>query len=221
MPTITGQLTLRDFDLALIARGFDAFSPAERAQMINFGYRAVARKFPFTWEETTKDYTITPGTFVIPVQGGLPLSASSVKYVYVTSADRRQKLVVISRQNFERRLIDDLSLASNRSTTSQYHLYQGSIYLLPPPATSTVFTVHFYQYLLDLVEDTDVATLPQAFDEVILDAALVRCHRRAHELQLAADAELRVSEAIDDMLQSDAFQMEELQDRVRPDNTWL
>jgi hypothetical protein len=82
------------------------------------------------------------------------------------------------------------------------------------------FTIWFYQYLPDLLQPGDVSAMAQAMDEIIIDAALVRAHRRAHELQLAADAQSRVEDAINAMLQDDVWAMEELQERVLPDDQW-
>lgn len=222
MATTTGKLQLQDYDNACVARGFDAYQPAERLQMINFGYRYVARKFPWSWEKTSHNYTLEPGTATIAIQGGLPASAESIRSVFVRSSPQFQKLQPISEPTFLTRWFQqDLTLASARGSSSEYILYENNLYLLPPPQVETVYEVHFYQYLTDMVAPTDVPATPQILDEVILDAALERFHRRAHELQLAADAHIRVTEAIDDMLQSDAFQMEELQDRTLPDDTWL
>lgn len=222
MPTGTGKLQLQDYDAALIARGFDAFLPAERYQMINFAYREIARKFPFTWEQSSHTYTVNPGTASVAIQGGAPASASNIMAVFVTTAGQRMKLQPERYRRFiDYWLVQDLTLASNRSTSSRYFLFEGSLYLLPPPQAVTDYTVYFSQYLPDMVAVTDPPVTPQAFDELILDASLVRCHRRAHEMELAADAQSRVNDALDDLLQNDIFQMEERQDRVLPDDSWL
>src|SRR5215472_6543840 len=100
MPTQTGKLTLADYDNALIARGFDAFQQSERWQMINLGYRAVARSFPFTWEETQINYNLTPGQFVAATSLGLPRDISSIKRIYVTTDPYRGKLAPETEQRF-------------------------------------------------------------------------------------------------------------------------
>lgn len=222
MPTASGQLQLGDYDAALVARGFDGFQPSERTQMINFAYRYIARKFPLTWEESKGTYTVNPGVATIPVMGNAPLTANSVIGVNVVSDPYRRKLEVATEQHFRRRwLYQDLTAAANRGIPTRYFVWESLLYVLPPPQLALSFDVFFYQYLLDMVASTDTPVTPQIFDEMIFDAALVRAHRRAHELQLALEAQGRVDEAIADMLQSDVWQMEELQERVLPDDQWL
>jgi len=222
MPTPTGKLQLQDYDAALIARGFDAFQQSERYQMINFGYRDVANAMPYSWEESYQDFAIAPGTFSIAVASASPLTPSSIETIVITTDPYRRVLIPeTDDQRFKRKwLYQDLTATAIRGQTAKYYVWQSTIYLLPPPQLQTTYRVFFHQWLPDMVGITDVTALPQAFDEVILDAALVRCHRRAHELSLAADAQGRVNSAIDGMLQNDVWVMEELQERTLPDDQW-
>jgi len=222
VPTANGQLQLADYDAALLARGFDAFQPAERAQMINLGYRYIARKFPFFWERSSHVYIINPGDVPLSIQGGAPLTANSVIGVDITADPYRRKLEVATQEYFRRRWqYQDYTAQQNRAIPSRYYVYAGSLYLLPPPQAQITVTVFYYQYLADMIATTDTPVTPQVYDEAILDAALVRCHRRAHELQLAGEAQARVDDALDDMLSDDIWEMEELQERVLPDDQWL
>jgi hypothetical protein len=221
MPTQTGKLTLADYDAALLARGFDAFQQNERWQMINLGYRAVARAFPFSWEETVRNYHATPGQFVLAQSLGLPMDITSIKRMYCVTNPYRGKLEPETEERFvERWLGLDLSAQQNWGIPSKYYYWQDDLYVLPAPQLAMDFTVWYSQYLPDMAVPGDVAVTPQIVDEIIIDAALVRCHRRAHELQLAAEAQTRVDGALFDMLQDDVWQMEELQERVLPDDQW-
>ena len=222
MPTTTGKLQLQDFDQALIVRGFDGFQQSERYQMINFGYRDIANAFPYSWEESYQDFTIAPGSFTIPMAGGSPLTPSSIETVILTTDPYRRILTPeTDDQRFKRKwLWNDLTAQAMRGQPAKYYVWQSQIYLLPPPQFQVTFRIFFHQWLPDMVQITDTHVMPQAFDEAILDAALVRCHRRAHELSLAADAQARVEDAVFGMLQNDFWSMEELQERTLPDDQW-
>jgi hypothetical protein len=222
VPTVSGQLQLQDYNAALVARGFDSYQPAELTQIINFGYRYIARKFPWAWEQSQQDYTVNPGDPPLLIQGGAPLSADSVINVDLVTDPYRRKLEPATEDYFRRRWqYQDLVAAKNRGTPARYYVYSGNLYLLPPPQFQVTARVFFHQYLADLVNPTDVPVMPQIYDEVILEAALVRAHRRAHELELAQEVQVRVDEAVSDLLQDDVWNMEELQERVLPDNQWL
>ena len=222
MPDANGKLQLADYDAALIARGFDGYQQSERYQLINFGYRYVARKFPWSWEETSHDNVVNPGSYQIPIGGGLPLTISGVRGIDIVTDPYRQRLSPEREDQF--RIVWqplDLTAAKNQGIPVRYYVWANNIWLLPPPSVSVTVRVWFYQYLLDLVSATDVPATPQIVDEVILDAALMRAHRRAHEIQLSQEAQMRVDEAISDLLQSDVFVDEERQERVLPDSQWL
>lgn len=221
MPTITGKLTLTDFDQALVVRGFDSFQPQDRQQMINLGYRYVARAFPWSWESTSQTYVVAPGTYEIAVGTGLPAGIDSIEGIDIVTDPYRQKLLPERQERFEKRWrYMDLTSSQIRGTPGKYYYYQGNLYVLPPPQFQVSIKVYFRQYLPDMINPTDVAVLPQIFDEVIQDAALVRCHRRAHEVDLAADVQTRVDDAIAGLLQDDVWDMEELQERTLPDDQW-
>jgi hypothetical protein len=219
MPTATGKLQLADFDQALVARGFSAFQPTERQQMINLGYRYVARSFPWSWESTSQVYPISPGMFEFPVGTGLPAGVGSIEGIDIVTDPYRSKLIPETEQRFEKRWrYMDLTAAAIRGTPGKYYYYQGNIYILPPPQLAISIKVYYRQYLPDMVNPTDVTVLPQAYDELVQDAALVRCHRRAHEIP-CGDAQ-SLDDAIFAALQDDVWEMEELQERTLPDDQW-
>jgi hypothetical protein len=222
VPNANGKLQLQDFDAALTARGFDGYQPAERYQLINFAYRYVARKGPWAWETATKTYAINPGDAPLSVAGASTLGADNINQVVVVTDPYRRKLKPLREEVFENTWLPlDLTAAVNRGIPDYYYVYNGQIYILAPPISAMSVIVYFTNFLPDMVNATDVALTPQIYDEVILDAALVRAHRRAHELQLATEIQARVDEAIMDMQADDIWTMEEQQERVIPDNQWL
>jgi len=223
VPDANGKLELQDYDLALVARGFDGFQPNERYQMINLGYRYVARAYPWAWAMSQKTFSVNPGDPPIPVSGASQLGADNIDQVFVMTDPYRRKLKVMDQNVFERKWLPlDLTAAANRASVPDwYYVFNNCIYLLAPPQGAMSILVYFQNYLPDMVALTDTPATPSILDEVILDAALVRCHRRAHELQLAADAQARVQDGIFAMLQDDVWTMSEQQERVIPDNQWL
>jgi hypothetical protein len=224
VPDANGKLQLQDYDLALTGRGFDGYQPADRAQMINLGYRYLARRYPWNWELSNITYTVAPGSgSTIQVSGLGPLGAQNVDRVLLTTDPWRKALKVMRQEVFDRKWLP-LDLTNPQNWTSApdwYYVYNGLIYILAPAQTSISVTVYFKQYLVDMVNATDTPATPQILDEVLLDCALVRCHTRAQELQLAQAAQTRVESAIGDMLANDVWLMGEQQERVVPDNQWL
>ena len=221
MPTASGKLNLGDYDQALLVRGFDQFTPQERWQMINLGYRWVARAFPYHWENTDAVYMVAAGQAVIAQSLGLPNDMSSIQRVYCQTDPYRRKLEPETEERFARRWLPlDMSIRQNWGIPYKYYYWNDDLYVLPSPQYPLNFRVYYNQYLPDMLTAADVSAMPQIMDEIVIDAALVRCHRRAHELQLAADAQARVDDAIAAMLQSDVWEMEELQERTLPDDQW-
>lgn len=222
MPSANGQLQLQDYDAALVARGFDGYQPTERTQMINLGYRYIARKNTSSWEQAVVTQSLTPPAYSLPMAGTSLLGADNVGSVYLLTNPYRRKLDVMDQQVFEEQwLPQDLTLASARGIPDWYYVFEGAIYILPPPSLAVSLSIHFQSFLPDMVAATDVPVTPQVYDEVILDAALVRAHRRAHELELAGEAQGRINEALQDILADDVWTMVEQQERVIPDNQWL
>jgi hypothetical protein len=191
--------------------------------MINMGYRYIARKYPWAWQEYNKTFTIHPGDGPITLAGATPLGADNVDGCFVSTDPYRKKLLVMDQGVFEKKWLPlDLTSPQNASSSPDwYYVFNESLYFLAPPQTTISIIVYFTNYLPDMVADTDVPATPAILDEVILDAALVRAHRRAHELELANEAQGRINEAIMDMLQDDVWTMAEQQERVVPDNQWL
>lgn len=222
MPTANGKLQLQDYDLALTARGFDGYQPSERYQMINFGYRYIARQYPWSWEQAQYTFAIAAGQGPVAIAGASTLGPDNINQVFIITDPYRRKLKPLSEDVFEKVWLPlDLTSLSNAGIPNYYYVFNGMLYILAPPQSAMSVLVYFQNFLPDMVSATDVPVTPQVLDEVILDAALVRCYRRAHELQLAQETQMRIDEAIMDMLADDQWLMAEQQDRVLPDDQWL
>jgi len=222
-----GEMTLQQFDDELIARGFDAYSQDTRFRYINWGYRRIARRARWMWEQTQVTSVQAVGDFdiaITPGAGGPIANFKSITRVYVTApADRRVKLRRLTDDEFfEKWFPLDLTLAQNRSASPEgYYVWENNLYILPPSNQAITVVVHYKQQVVALVNPTDVPITPPDLDEAILTAALQRAHKRANELQLSEQSRAELEEVFSDMATDETMQDEEEQERVSPDNTWL
>jgi hypothetical protein len=222
-----GEMTLQQFDDELVARGFDAYSPATRFRYINWGYRRIARRARWLWEQTSITSVQAVGDFdivITPGSGGPIANFKSITRVYVTApADRRAKLRHLTDEEFfEKWYPLDLSLAANRSSVPEgYYIWENALYILPPSNQQITVQVHYKQQVTALVNGSDIPITPPDLDEAILTAALQRAHKRANELQLAEQSRAELEEVFADMATDEVMMDEEEQERVAPDDTWL
>lgn len=223
MPTISGQYQLADYIAELQARGFDGFSAGDLTTYVNRGYFHVARKSQWYWEETTDAFTVAPGSsFVSLWPGGAELpNFRSLDKLVVTTAGSTRVMKPLKDDDFFKWLGRDQTLASGRNEPTGYYIYQGKLYVLPPPQASRDFLAYYHQRVSPLVNPTDVPITPQHLDEAIMIAAIIRCHKRSNEPTLAQLAEQDLEEFFDDMRDDEEELMGEKQDRVKPDRTWL
>ena len=219
MPTSSGQFQLQDYLAELQNRGFDGFTAADLTTYINRGYFHVASKSQWMWEQTTQALTIAPGASYALLSA--ITNFRSLDKLVVTTAGQTRVLKPMTDERFYSYLAKDLTLATYRSEPMGYYIYQNRLYVLPPPATSRDFLAYYHQRVNPLVLVTDVPLTPQHLDEAIILASLIRCHRRANEPTLAALVEQDLDEFFDNMRDDESELMEEYQDRVKPDNTWL
>lgn len=229
MPNLAGQYFLDDYVAELRAMGFDGYSPADLETYINRGYFYVARKSLWYWEQTTDVFTVTPGSFgpiLWPASSGeLPLFRS-LDRLYISSAGRQDRLTVVDeRKFFDSWLPKDLTAAASRGTPESYYVWNQQLYVLPPPASSTDFLAYYHRRVAALTHAvpgvSDLPITPVHLDEAILKAAKLRCHQRAQELSLAQSEAVDLAEVFDDMSDDDSEIMDELQQRVTPDDQWL
>lgn len=224
-----GDLTLTDFDSELMARGFDAFDQPTRYRYINWGYRRIAKRSRWKWEQTQIAAAMVAGDVGIGVTSGTadgshPIgNFKSITRVYITlPANRRAKLRPLSDKDFFNNWLNlDLTLAAQRNVPESYYFYNNLLYILPPPNGNFTVTVHFKQQVVLLVAGTDKPVTPPDMDEAILTAALVRCHKRANEIQLSQQSAGELEAMFDEMATDEAFEEEEQPERVSPDDQWL
>lgn len=222
MPTISGQFQLQDYLAELQARGFDGFSAADLTAYINRGYFHIARRSRWMWEKTDATFVLNPGTpYISLTDGTLPNFRSLERLLTVTPGQER-KLRPLTDDNFARNYLPvDLTATVNQGEPDSYYVYRNRLYVLRPPNAQRTFRAFYTQRVVPLVNPTDVPITPQHLDEAIILGALIRTHKRANEPTLAAIAESDLEEFFDDMRDDEEEMMEEAQDRVLPDNTWL
>lgn len=229
MPTVNGQYYLADFVTELQAKGFDGFSVADLQTYVNRGYMHVARKSRWYWEETSDAFHLDPGQFSVPLwpqaSGELP-NFKSMDNVYITNpAGFRSKLDPVSRDDFFQQWFPlDLTSGSNRGTPDGYAVWQQNLYILRPPQVAMDFLANYHRRVVPLSTltpgVTDLPITPPHLDEAIMIAAEIRCHERAKELSFATQKRVDLEEFFDDMRDDESELVDELPDRVSPDDTW-
>jgi hypothetical protein len=211
-------MTLTELDAELIARGFAGFSPAQRTRYINWGYFQVARASRWWWEKDSEDLAFAVGDFRKALAATFD---SSLKAVVTSPNDRRRALKPLSEQDFlENWYPLDLAGTGGRGDSTQYFIWAEEaiqyLYLIPPP--DAAMTVHhiFSQEVVPLAAGGDSLITPDEMDEAVVLAALIRCHMRANEQELAMTARGMLEEAFDLQLNVDGLKMDEEVERVEP-----
>lgn len=214
-------MTLADFDAELVARGFDGFTPAQRYRYINWGYRGIAKRYTWYWEQTTSTFNVNPGDAPASLATVMP-SFRSLNALLVTTNNYRRSLDALDDERFFNNYLPlDLQSAANRGEPQWYYIYNTKLYLLPPPNATRAFEAHFKQRIPDLVNPADTPITPVHLEEAILLASIARCHKRAQEVGLAQVAQMDLEEFLDDMRTDEELIMAEQLDRIQPDDTWL
>lgn len=222
-------MSLLDFDNELTARGFDSFSPDTRARYINWGYRRIARRARWLWEQTSAQIDLNPGDSYIgswdePSDVNHPIGnmKSITKAYIIAPATRRAKLRPLSDDEFfEQWYVLDLTDAQNRAIPYAYSQWEDKLYIVAPTSEPITVVVHYKQQVTDLMNSGEVPITPPDLDEAIVTAALVRCHKRANEIQLSQSSAQELEEVFSDMATDETFQEEEQPTRVSPDDSWL
>lgn len=222
-------MTLTDFDDELIARGFDAFTQPTRYRYINWGYQRIARRSRWQWEQTNWQVDLNPGDLGIgahdePPDANHPIgNLKSITKVYVTapSTDRAKLRPLSDDEFFEQWYPLDLNDAQSQGKPHGYYWWEKQLYILPPTQGPITVVVHYKRQATELLSAGDMPITPPDLDEGILTAALIRCHKRASEIQLANQSQGELEEVFTDMATDEDFFEEEQPDRVSPDDTWL
>jgi hypothetical protein len=225
MPTASGQLQLNDYDQELIDQGFDGISQSRRFRWINFAYQRIAAKFPWLWEKTSVDAVINPGEYFLDFTVDLP-NFRSLDFLYVVTAGQNRRLRPVDDDQFyDTWLSLDLTAAANRGEPAWYKIEDNELYILPPPQAARTIRAKYHRRITILSNTvpgtTDTPITPQYLDEAILIAALSVAHKRTHELQLAAQAEVDLGDWVDQMKIDEEWQDVNDQERVSPDDSWL
>lgn len=227
MPDANGQMYLSDYRTELQARGFDGFSAADLNTLVNRGYLYIARKFPWYWK-------LSQQTLAYPSSGYFDVSDTSTNFLGLKNIRSIiLKNVPQSGQNQLLEAIDDeaydtkyrLDFLNGVTGYGEVYYIEGSkLWLLPllPTSAQAIATVevNYHKRPVPMSGDLSVPVTPIDLDELILLAALVRCHKRANEPTLASVAQMELEEAFDDLRDLEGDRLETLQERVSPDNTW-
>lgn len=225
MPDADGKYYFSDYKAELRVRGFDGFSDADLGVLINRGYFHVARRSQWAWAETTDAFTIAAGSSSVdlwPTTSGELPNFRSLDKLYVTTSGHERSLRVIDKALFfDDWLSRDLTSSANRGEPDSYFIWQSKLYILPPPSASRTFLAHYHRRVSLMVAPTSQPITPIHLDEAILEAALIRCHRRANEPMLAQQAEIALEEFFDDMRDDEEMEMADQPTRTTPDQTWL
>lgn len=214
------RMTLDDFRMELLQRGFDGFLPADLDRYINFGYKTVGRLTKWRWEEGAISQTMAPGVFRWTLASDLP-TVKSVRAVVITTTGYECRLTAIMDDDFYSRYgAYDLSASQNRGEPIEYWLNNTHLYILPPPRATRAFTVTAEQILVDLTAGQSPIT-PAEYDEAILIAAEEQCHLRARQPEFANVNRKKLSDFLEDALVDEATNMQDLQERIIPGRTTL
>ncbi|RPJ55687.1 MAG: hypothetical protein EHM23_25400 [Acidobacteria bacterium] len=218
-----GQMQLVDFRTELINRGFDGFLPADLNTLINRGYFYVAHKVPWYWGMANYSVAV-PTTGQIQVNDvGNVLGFKSMEAIYYKrTAASYERLYPLTEQEFR-----DTHLPGYhegvKGEPSVYYIDGQTLWVLPAPSSAGTKTIElrYNKRPAALIADTDVPVTPVDYDEIILTAALVRAHKRANEINLAMAAQQDLDESFGDALDLESTRMQDQQERVTPDDSWL
>lgn len=222
MPDANGQLQLQDYVSELKARGFDGFQDADLKSLVNRGYLYVARKFPAYWDMANYSGSVPANGQVEVSDTGSLIGFKSVEAVYwYQSSTSYVRLVPLSERDFRDQWLREYQQGT-RANPQVYYIDGNTLWVLPVMANpSGTLEIRYNKRPTPMTSDTAVPVTPVDFDEVIMTAALVRCHKRANETELAIVAQQELEEALDDIRDIDGSRMQDQQDRVSPDDTWL
>lgn len=222
MPDVNGQMQLQDYRSELMNRGFDGFAPADLDTFVNRGYMYVARKFPEYWN--LADYVgAVPDDGKLNVADVGSLSGfKSVEAIYWrNSSQGYYRLRALPESEYRDAWAPEYQ-AGVKGNPQVYYIDGNTLWVLPRMADvgNGTIEIRYNRRPALLTSDTSVPVTPIDYDEIILSAAVVRAHKRANEPNLAFIVQNDVDEAISDALDLEATRMQDVQERVSPDDTW-
>jgi hypothetical protein len=216
-----GDMTLADFDSELQARGFDGFDIAHRYRYVQWGYREVMRLAQ--WESFVGTYSVnlTPGQYRIPLSS---LEDFSVLASVINEADKLRLIPLQDWDFADYWLPRDFGDTGEWNEPQYYYMHQGSLWILPPSSETREVTAYYYrtgEHLDTANPSSTTPSSPVEFDAAILSAALVYCHRRANQWDLALAEEATRDQLINEYLYTQEFQMLDRQEYFKiPDPYW-
>lgn len=219
-----GALTRTDFRLELKSRGFSGFTDDALNRYINWGLFEIARKAPWTWEKAEVTIAIDPGEHINilgheSVVTELKLIRSINQLYLVTPGFESKMKILDDREFFEHWLRLPLATdAGLRATPHFYRLWARKLYTLPPADTAHTIRAHVTNRFPVMDDETDKTPMPEDYDEAVLLAAEVRCHRRANQYQHAQNARFELTMLFGELLTEQHRENEEEIDRAIP---WL
>lgn len=224
MPDVNGKYQLQDYQTELNSRGFTGISPGDQIELINRGYRRIARQTRWLWEQGSMAFALIAGgagagaayldLATVPTFG-------SIKDLYVTTPNQQKKLEVMNEEKFLQYLAYDSTNPVNQGEPMWYYLFDNRLYVFPTPASGRSFLGYVTQKVAKLVNATDVPLTPPEYDDAVMAATMIYVHQRVHEWDEADKYKEELAEVFDNAMEDEVFQMENEQERVRPDNTWL
>jgi hypothetical protein len=165
-------LTYKEIREEVVARGFDDFaqSDARIKRWVNQAYREITDAHPWPFLEETKE-----GTAPVTVSDlGHVLSVSNkTNESILGSADRRQIV------GLDPKIDDTASVPS-----LWYREGETSVKVWPADTTST-FVIRYLKVPAELKEDSDEPVIPKAYQDLIVDGAVIRAYKNRDNFEAA------------------------------------
>lgn len=209
-------------------RGFSGFQAADVDTYIRWSIAEIGRKAPWLVMRTPVVVNVTGTTISVPASTLDAAGAEgifSVKSVVVTTENESRRLRPQSEDYFLThwypQLADGVVGDDLRGSPVEYAYYEDQLWLINPPDAAYTLEVTIAKRPQDYVDDTsEDFSGTDDWDEAIMLGALVRCHQRANQWNLAGMCRAELDMLIQDKLSEQVFLNEEVQDRVLPDDGW-
>lgn len=210
-------------------RGFSGFDAGDVDTYIRWSIAEIGRKAPWLVMRTPVAVNVTGTTISVPASTIDAAGAEgifAIKSVFITTEDYARRLRAQTEEYFLTTwyplLADGVVTSDMRGTPVEYAYYEDQLWLIDPPDQAYTLEVTIAKRPQNYVDDTsDDFSGTDDWDEAILLGALVRCHQRANQWNLAGMCRAELDLMIQDKLSEEVFLGEETQDRVLPDDGWL
>lgn len=157
-------MTYKEIREEVVARGFNDFeqSDARIKRWVNQAYREITDAHPWPFLEATKE-----GTAPVEIEdlGHVLSVANTTTESFLNPADRRQIVELDPK-------LDD----SETNPVLWYRQGETEVKVWPADTTST-FVVRYLKTPAELKEDSDKPVIPTAYQDIIVDGAVVRAYK--------------------------------------------